>query len=166
MIRTGERYTVETDEQFINRTNFSKLDALKASNIAILDEANDMAEPDEQFEAIKNIPQDIIDHLFAELPDAIVATLQADDREWIHLRDGPVHQIVKLCPERQNWGEGKITEEGVSVSLYRSGANGPLVADEASIPWADIISATDDNAWTQFQKVAIESQRFVLGSKK
>lgn len=162
MIRKGEDYTVETAEQFIRRTNFTKLDALVANQIAIVAEANDIAGENGGFETVEEIPKEIINQLFAELDSVIVPTLEDDDREWFHLRDGPVHRIVELFPEQEStWAEGKISSEGISMSLYQNG-NNPILADELSIPWAEVVSDNDPHSWSSFQDVEINGSKFTL----
>jgi len=163
MIRNGEEYVVETPEQFIDRTEFSKLDALLGNDIAVVAEANKYAGAGEEFNSVEELPQSIIDEMFAELPSPIVPTLQADHREWIHLREGPVHRIVKLHPESGNiWAGGTITSEGVGVSLYQSGEKEPNLVDEISKPWAEVISDEDPHSWGDFQDIQIEDSDFTL----
>jgi hypothetical protein len=163
MIREGQRYTVETAEQFISRTDFTKRDAIRASGVAILEEAQELSQSGAELDSIDDVKQDIIDQVFAELPSPIVSTLQADHREWVHLRDGPVHQIVELYPNsNERWAEAEITGEGVSVSLYDQKSQTANVVDEFSKPWGEVISGEDQASWQLFQDVQISGSQAIL----
>jgi hypothetical protein len=163
MIRSGEVHVVETAEQFVERTGFEKLDALQANDIAVLAEAKKYSPDGEEPESLEDVHQDIIDELFAELSSPIVPTLQEDHREWVHLRDGPVHTIVELHPEdTEVWAEGEISTEGVSVSLYQD-QRSPMLVDEFSAPWMEIISDEDPESWASFQDADVKRTQFDLG---
>jgi hypothetical protein len=114
-------------------------------------------------DSIDDVKQDIIDQVFAELPSPIVSTLQADHREWVHLRDGPVHQIVELYPNsNERWAEAEITGEGVSVSLYDQKSQTANVVDEFSKPWSEVISGEDRASWQLFQDMQISGSQAIL----
>ena len=163
MIRSGEVYVVEPADQFIERTDFTKLDALLANDIAVVSEANKSSNKDEEFDSVKKVPQEFIDVLFSELASPIVPTLEADHREWVHLREGPVHRLVELYPEEKGaWAEGTVSTEGISVSLYRPGRKEPVMVDEFSQPWSEMISSEDAKGWAAFQDMRVGNSDFVL----
>lgn len=113
MIRTGEHYTVETIGQFLDRTGFGYHDvaeALVESHYDVespVDIANDVYDPDDvdfvPAESVGELPEDEISEWLGAYNvatyKAIIATLERDDREWVHLFDGHVHDIVELFPE-------------------------------------------------------------------
>lgn len=163
MIRSGEEYVVETAEQFIERTDFTKLDALLANDIAVVSAANTFGGDVGKFDTVEAIPQDIIDELFAELDSPIIPTLEADHREWVHLREGPVHRIVELYPKNKGcWVEGKVSPEGISASLYRPGGEKPILVDEFSQPWCEMILDENPTSWSAFQDVRVDRSSFIL----
>jgi len=165
MIRAGEKKVIETPEQFIAETDFDKVDALVANDVSILSEANSGVPEGEQIHDLEAVPQGIIDDLFAELETPIVPTLRADEREWVHLRDGPLHRIVKLHPDdtdAEPWVEGKVTDEAISASMYQNNSDGTAVlVDDWWASWADVVGEAT-NSWNAFGDVEIAGVEFTL----
>jgi len=148
MIRTGTQHVIESREEFVNLTKFSKEEVLKANNIEIRG-------------SISDLPESRVDELYNGLDTPIQSTLEADSSEWIHLYDGEVHTIVELEPQiSQVWAEGEITPEGISGLLYREDSGQPTLLDEYWMTWADLIDGQE--SWASFQDVEIGTETFSL----
>lgn len=162
MIRKGKKYIVESREEFIDRTKFSKMDALEANGVNIIEIAQESLPDTEPIpDDINDVPKSVIHECFAELDEVIQPTLQADTGEWVHLYDGIIHTIINLHPEEKPiWAEGKVTPEGISASLYQENGDQPALLDEYWVTWSELIDG--DESWASFQDVDIDTERFEL----
>jgi hypothetical protein len=106
----GEHYVVETLSQFCERLGFDWEDIATAMRQDerydfpdIVREANELHGGEEWWEPVDSISEmsetDIAEFIGGHnisTNDAIIATLEQDDREWIHLFDGHVHDVVEI----------------------------------------------------------------------
>lgn len=90
----GEKYIVETLEQFINRTAFTYVDVLAASDEDWVAYHNERAET--EVTALADVPASLHAEYASMVERPIVPTLAADSRPWVHLYDGIVHTIVQV----------------------------------------------------------------------
>ncbi|RLM94393.1 hypothetical protein [Haloarcula sp. Atlit-7R] len=162
MIRTGEKYIVESPEQFVELTKFSKIDVLKASDTDFLKKTQgDLLKEESELESVSDLPESLVNEYFNSVEDPIQATLEADSGEWVHLYDGAIHTIINLEPlETPVWAEGEITPEGFSASLYREAGLSPSLLDEYWITWSEIIDG--EHSWASFQDTDIDVEKFTL----
>lgn len=108
-ILKGEHYTVETIQQFLNRTDFSLRDVIVAVHsddtidVDVLESLNtvraDIGEP--EIATLSDAHEGEIEEYWSAgadvgTTDAIISVLEADSRDWIHLYDGIVHDIVEV----------------------------------------------------------------------
>lgn len=103
-IRAGDHYTVETLSQFRRRLGFGAdeiLVALSEDPDFERDILQDVA--GRGYESVDAIPeeeaQEYLGAYNISTNRCIQAVLERDDREWIHLFDGYVHDIVELHPK-------------------------------------------------------------------
>lgn len=114
-ILRGEHYVVESIHQLLNRTDFTAHDVLEAvENSPEFDhddfarEANEIHEGEERWEHVESVhdlPQSEADEFVGAynltVPQVFIALLEQDDREWIHLFDGHVHDVVEVYEHKR-----------------------------------------------------------------
>lgn len=118
-IRTGEKFTVDTLDEFQNRLDadliemaeacISEGDATADLLLTSARENGDMIDeeaintPEDGEPGIEDIHGNILYEIIYEeyWPQAVIHTLEARDGEYTHTRTahGNVHQIIKLTPE-------------------------------------------------------------------
>ncbi|SEO99362.1 hypothetical protein SAMN05216388_102619 [Halorientalis persicus] len=110
-IRTGNHYTIETFAKFMRRLDFDVQDRFEhAPNLdhedalkSINQGRKDRGKPplDSLSDASNRELKEYLDAngLPHDVNQTIQQILEADDREWVHLYDGMVHDIIELHPE-------------------------------------------------------------------
>ena len=103
----GEHYELQTLEQFKNRVGFSATEIAEAVSEDrrgpddLLAQINDAAQDWEigPFDELGDVPdEEVHEWLIAECDEyeMIVATLEQDSRDWVHLYNGMNHDIVQV----------------------------------------------------------------------
>jgi hypothetical protein len=110
-IRTGEKYVVETVEQFRNRLDVSyheianALDEEYRSNILASEQEHASNDDDYNPQCLADIPADQMEELLELTPvslgEMITNTLEQRQTEYTHTYDNPVHRIIELQPPKE-----------------------------------------------------------------
>lgn len=107
-IRSGERYVVESLDQFMSRLDVSWQEIANAlppeTQGLLVSEVNSIREEDGE-PLVEDVSEMLDEEVAEEIhagaigtADIILHTLEARSREYAHVRDISVHQIIELYP--------------------------------------------------------------------